>query len=692
MRHCLFIPLILLSFFTSVGQELKEFKEIPIDLASIFVSPKTIAEEVITTLDIDLTRSEGFVVNKLIKNGSYATRSLNTSGEVILNCTANAYLNKLKDLLLTNYPEVKDLITVYITKDASLNAFATVNNNIYINIGLLAAVENEAQLAYVMCHEIMHIVNSHSIKTSLEITRELSSFSAKDILVKSEVIKLHRHSISRDHETESDTDGLALYLQQKYDAKEALNALLMLKEYSRVSDIRASKELFFADAELYAKMLQNILPNDSIPIEKDSAIADEYLTHPLIDDRLKHIKSEIAASKKRNGTKQYLVSQASFTSIHKEALTTIPSLLVDKNNFIELFLSASKAYQLKDKSDNNVKHLCYAVQGLYLQTIKSKSFGVQTGSCKADSIFYDFVFNTSQKEVFSWAYKTLKTLRDDNKNVAVIDEYLVALSTNMRNMMNEEIAKEVLNEADFKILSAISKKPHGLSMDSIDFNVYPFINLPKSYRKQGNTHMGLDRELYGKTAILNLSNIKIHLKKLGTDAAVLTAATEALNAKAEKASLFLEEDHPYDVISLVPNPIKYDTEKYEMCVVFKKFLQRRIYFEDFEYVDIYRKQVDAAMKKQNVQYAMTSTNIEIKAVNTSRILSLVYTGGLLITAFPQVIANLVLDNSRKYMLTIIYDLETGDLIFWDKRTSMEPSTSSQLYANYNNILSNFLKP
>ena len=275
MRHCLFIPLILLSFFTSVGQELKEFKEIPIDLASIFVSPKTIAEEVITTLDIDLTRSEGFVVNKLIKNGSYATRSLNTSGEVILNCTANAYLNKLKDLLLTNYPEVKDLITVYITKDASLNAFATVNNNIYINIGLLAAVENEAQLAYVMCHEIMHIVNSHSIKTSLEITRELSSFSAKDILVKSEVIKLHRHSISRDHETESDTDGLALYLQQKYDAKEALNALLMLKEYSRVSDIRASKELFFADAELYAKMLQNILPNDSIPIEKDSAIADE---------------------------------------------------------------------------------------------------------------------------------------------------------------------------------------------------------------------------------------------------------------------------------------------------------------------------------------------------------------------------------------------------------------------------------
>jgi predicted Zn-dependent protease len=44
-----------------------------------------------------------------------------------------------------------------------VNAFALPNGAIYLNVGLLARLENEAQLAHVLSHEIAHVVQRHSL-------------------------------------------------------------------------------------------------------------------------------------------------------------------------------------------------------------------------------------------------------------------------------------------------------------------------------------------------------------------------------------------------------------------------------------------------------------------------------------------------------------------------------------------------
>lgn len=46
-------------------------------------------------------------------------------------------------------------------RDLEVNAFALPNGSIYVNSGLLARMENEAQVAGVLAHEVTHVVNRH---------------------------------------------------------------------------------------------------------------------------------------------------------------------------------------------------------------------------------------------------------------------------------------------------------------------------------------------------------------------------------------------------------------------------------------------------------------------------------------------------------------------------------------------------
>lgn len=52
--------------------------------------------------------------------------------------------------------------TFRVTNDRSVNAFALPGGPVYVNRGLITAVDNEAQLAGVMAHEIAHVALRHS--------------------------------------------------------------------------------------------------------------------------------------------------------------------------------------------------------------------------------------------------------------------------------------------------------------------------------------------------------------------------------------------------------------------------------------------------------------------------------------------------------------------------------------------------
>src|SRR5215813_7423105 len=55
-------------------------------------------------------------------------------------------------------------LTVLVLSDPTLNAFAMPNGRIYVHTGLLAWLDNEAQLAMILGHEMAHVVNRDAIR------------------------------------------------------------------------------------------------------------------------------------------------------------------------------------------------------------------------------------------------------------------------------------------------------------------------------------------------------------------------------------------------------------------------------------------------------------------------------------------------------------------------------------------------
>ncbi|HXR40019.1 MAG TPA: M48 family metalloprotease [Terracidiphilus sp.] len=128
-------------------------------------------------------------------------------------------------------------------RDPMVNAFASPNGTIYVTTGLLALLENEAQLAGVLGHELTHVYNRH---TYLENRSERKKVLTINILqaaaslapaganlsqtaqifgaairlgaaVSSEVLVASIYGYSREKEREADSNGLTSMVAANYD-------------------------------------------------------------------------------------------------------------------------------------------------------------------------------------------------------------------------------------------------------------------------------------------------------------------------------------------------------------------------------------------------------------------------------------------------------------------------------------------
>jgi predicted Zn-dependent protease len=71
------------------------------------------------------------------------------------------YLRNLTERSVAQYPSPKNVRNVLVEASERLNAFATVDRDIYVSLGLLEAMETESQLAAVLAHEAAHIQLDH---------------------------------------------------------------------------------------------------------------------------------------------------------------------------------------------------------------------------------------------------------------------------------------------------------------------------------------------------------------------------------------------------------------------------------------------------------------------------------------------------------------------------------------------------
>ena len=180
---------------------------------------------------------------------------LDRSGWLYRDAELETYLNQVAARLKTFTDSPDIFFKIKIINDPNLNAFAFPNGVIYVHTGVLARMENEAQLAALLAHEMTHCTHRHSLRVlkSLDDRPAFMAILEKSLEKVAMVQNLARilgvngsmaavTGYTREFEAEADRVGLDLMTKAGYDPRQALNLFEHLREEIESEGI---KEPFF---------------------------------------------------------------------------------------------------------------------------------------------------------------------------------------------------------------------------------------------------------------------------------------------------------------------------------------------------------------------------------------------------------------------------------------------------------------
>jgi beta-barrel assembly-enhancing protease len=96
-----------------------------------------------------------------IKMGQEYAKEIEGQVQVINDPTLHAYVNRIGQRLVGGIEGEKFPFTFKVVNDPSINAFALPGGPMYVHTGLIAAADNEAQIAGVLGHEMGHVMLRH---------------------------------------------------------------------------------------------------------------------------------------------------------------------------------------------------------------------------------------------------------------------------------------------------------------------------------------------------------------------------------------------------------------------------------------------------------------------------------------------------------------------------------------------------
>lgn len=329
MKVRLLVSTVLVLITTLKGQNVEDFKvlvsegKIP---EGINRSTKEKVEEQtkeISSKNVYEKQSE----KKFILESNYFIDKILSNGMVIYGGKLTTYVEKVADELLKSNKELRSELNFYIVKSPQVNAFATDRGEIFITMGLLAQVENEAQLAYIISHEIIHYTKNHAKEGFVEndrIDRTTGKYKEVDwnkLLSKSKY--------SKELELEADQEGLEIYLKSNYSLRE-IDEVFYVLQYSHlpIDEVPFNRD-YFNDKFLELKASKEEREIDQINAVDDEN--DEYQDHPNINKRRAVVSSEIEGES-NEGRVEFINSKKEFLEVQSLARFEL-SFLYAKNRY-----------------------------------------------------------------------------------------------------------------------------------------------------------------------------------------------------------------------------------------------------------------------------------------------------------------------------------------------------------------------
>jgi Zn-dependent protease with chaperone function len=282
--------------------------------------------------------------------------------EIYTNTRPQQYLDKIVAEIVKANPSLQHKeFKCYFSRSGVPNAAYLGEGLILFNIGLFSRLNNESQVAFILCHELAHFYLKHSENSiqkyvatinSPEVQKELRNIKKAEYGKREELEKLlkgltfdsRRHG--RDHEGNADSMAIEFLRNTPFDIKESLTTLALLDSIDRdtLKTEEVLQKLFNAKEYPFQKRWiakeEGLLGGHAV-LKQDEDMADSLKTHPDCKLRIKALEPLVLKYQTASPSKN----------------------IIDKSMFEELI--STFRYEMVEYafvSDNYTKSLQYTLQ------------------------------------------------------------------------------------------------------------------------------------------------------------------------------------------------------------------------------------------------------------------------------------------------------------------------------------------
>ncbi len=661
---------------------------------------------------------------------NYKIDYLLRSGRVLFGDDVTEYVNEVGQYILKDDPELKDKIRFYVTKSPEVNAFSTYQGIVFVNLGLIAQVENEAELAYVLAHEIIHYKNHHVINDYLNTQNiingkgEYGKYSYDQ--------KVHAYfNYSKDNEMEADEQGLKnYYLKTDYDINQVLNVFdVLLYSYLPCDEIPFDTT-FFDDR--YFRVPSDFYLKEVKHISAVEDYDDSESTHPNIKSRRSNIYDIIGNLDDVKEGKKYIISEDKFKKAQKDARFEMSQLYISDLEYGKSFYNT---YLLLSKYPNSIylkKKMGYVLYGLskyanyhYLGDVLSSESKIEGESQQVYHLLRKFKDDQLTAIAIKYLWKSYNETKDEYfKNLATelmydffiyssktpgyfLKDYVEETDTTQPfvELSQEEYLKlskyEKIKYDKKKIL--YEKKP-----ESKNFLEYVFVTQFKdeAFGKALNDAQAKAKEDDEKT---DPHKKKKKITRLGIDSITIVNPGYLVVNNKNNTDYITTEDHDLAFIDLlrlnaqrtglntnvltVPEFTENDIDKFNDLSALNSWLSEFIMDQDYDkFWDIQNSQQEYIMpliKKYKMKYfGITGVRREIASRDQSQILGAVYLC-LLVVPIPYSMYIFFTKEKWTSYFFYLFDLEKGKVMFTNtnvlKTSDYQYVLNSNIYDTFNQI-------
>ncbi len=279
-----------------------------------------------------------------LTQANYEIEKIVKSGNTLINDEVTNYLNKVVDVVLKNNPTLRNELHIFTLKSPIVNAYSYDKGYIFLDIGLISQAETEAQLAYILCHEISHYTKKHNINGYVNDKKiDNKNYNGKN----REDKLIEKCQYSKETESEADIEGFKLFEQTNYNFKQAEKAFDVLQYAHLPFELIEFQKQFFENE--HYKLPAGYFLKEVSSIRNNSNEDDTKHTHPNTAKRKQAI-ADLIANRNNTGKVNEILGKEQFEYIRDLARMELCRLYL-KNRDYQSALYA--AYILAKKYPNN---------------------------------------------------------------------------------------------------------------------------------------------------------------------------------------------------------------------------------------------------------------------------------------------------------------------------------------------------